>query len=83
MLSVLLNVYGNKILYYDSVWVCFLSQILRVKLHDDKWEINEYCLTAKMVPLFLFLGCYFVLSVVLSVAYIMDLKKQLTNNGRI
>lgn len=83
MLYVLQNVSRNKILYYDSVQVCFFNRILGVKLHDDKWEINECCLTAKMVPLFLFLDCYFVLSVVLSVAYIMDLQKQLTNNCRI
>lgn len=73
ILCVVLNVYKNKILCYDSIWVCFFSQTLGVKLHDDKWEINECCLTAKMVPFFLLLDCYFVLSVVLSVAYIMDL----------
>lgn len=45
--------------------------------------INECHWTEKMVPLFLFLDCYFVLPVVLSVAYVMDLQKQLTSNCRI
>ena len=83
MLHVFLYVYRNGILNYDSIWVCFFCQTLGVKLRDHKREINECRWTAKIVPLFLFIDCYFVLPVVLSVAYVMDLQKKLTNNCRI
>lgn len=66
-----------------QIWICFFCQTLGDKLRDNKWEINECRWTAKMVPLFLFLDSYFVLPVVLSVAYVMYLQKQLTNNCRI
>lgn len=69
MLHVFLYVYRNRILNYDSIWVCFFCQTLGVKLCDHKWEINECCWTAKMLPLFLFLDYYFILPVVLSLLH--------------